>query len=37
VLAIAGRSPRFHTTLVVLSTLLLGFLTILFIEGWMVG
>lgn len=37
VLAIAGRSPRFHTTWVVLSTLLLGFLTILFIEGWMVG
>jgi hypothetical protein len=37
VLAIFGRSPRFHTTWVVLSTLLLGFLAIQFIEGWMVG
>lgn len=37
VLAIAGRSRRFDTSWTVLSTLLLGFLTILFVEGWMVG
>ncbi len=37
VLAIAGRSRRFDTSWTVLSTLLLAFLTILFVEGWMVG
>jgi len=37
VLAIAGRSRRFDTSWTFLSTLLLAFLTILFVEGWMVG
>jgi hypothetical protein len=37
VLAIAGRRRRFDTSWLVLSTLLLAFLTIQFVEGWMVG
>jgi hypothetical protein len=37
VLAIAGRRRRFDTSWLVLSTLMLAFLTIQFVEGWMVG
>lgn len=37
VLAIAGRNQRFHTWWVMLSSLLLGALTIQFIQGAMVG
>jgi len=37
VLAIAGRSRRFDTSWLVLSTILLAYLTTLFLEGFMVG
>lgn len=37
VLALAGRSPRFHTAWLALSTLFLGLLTTLFLQGTFVG
>ena len=37
VLALIGRHPRFHTAWVPISTLLLGLMTVLFLEGKFVG
>lgn len=37
ILAMAGRSPRFHTAWVIISLLLLGFFTTRFLEGRFIG